>query len=81
MSSHGHVAMPVRLNKESHPERYCPVNNCLWRISSGPCKKHANQFQVNRAKIRAAEWWNGARWEDLTDIQRGQAWQEEVVSE
>ena len=71
-------AASVRRNKEDHPERYCPTPNCLWRISSGPCRKHANQFQINRAKIRAAEWWNGATWESLTPAQQGVAWLEEV---
>ena len=31
----------VRLNKEKHPELYCPAKNCLWRLKSGPCPKHA----------------------------------------
>jgi hypothetical protein len=76
--THGSVAGAVRRNKEIHPERYCHVANCLWHISSGPCKKHANQFQLNRAKILAAEWWNGKPWESLTDSERGQAWQEAI---
>ncbi len=76
--THGSVAASVRISKEQHPERYCPYAKCLWRISSGPCRNHANQFQLNRAKILAAEWWSGARWEDLTDRQRGQAWQEAI---
>lgn len=76
--THGSVAASVRRNKEDHPERYCHVPACLWRINSGPCRKHANTFQIARAKIRAAEWWNGAAWERLTDSQRGQAWQEAI---
>ena len=25
------VAKRVRLEKEAHPERFCPVAGCLWR--------------------------------------------------
>lgn len=74
--SHGSVAGSVRRNKESHPERYCPVSNCLWRMSSGPCRKHASQFQINRAKIIASEWWNGQPWDALTPQQQADAWME-----
>lgn len=35
-----HPAMAARLNKEAHPERFCPDERCLWRLSSGPCPKH-----------------------------------------
>lgn len=40
------VAQAVRLDKEAHPERYCPVRRCLWRVLGrdgeflGPCGKH-----------------------------------------
>jgi hypothetical protein len=35
-----HPAKAARLNKEAHPERYCPTKDCLWRASSGQCPKH-----------------------------------------
>lgn len=33
------VAASVRKNREAHPELYCPVRNCLWRLSGGACPK------------------------------------------
>lgn len=38
--THSSVAASVRKTKEAHPERYCPVKNCLWSLRSGPCRKH-----------------------------------------
>ena len=70
----GSVAKKIREYKEAHPERYCPTPKCLWRMSSGPCRKHANQFQINRAKERAAELWNGQAWNTLTPQQQADAW-------
>lgn len=38
------VAKRVRLEKEAHPERFCPVAGCLWRTTImgklEPCRKH-----------------------------------------
>lgn len=38
------VAQQVRLEKEQHPERFCPVPGCLWRVMTrnglNPCQKH-----------------------------------------
>lgn len=45
------TAARVRMNKEKHPENYCPVAGCLWRTRSflgnqgsmyivKPCGKH-----------------------------------------
>ncbi len=38
------VAAEVRAAKEKHPEHYCPVPSCLWRIKTSrgdsPCQKH-----------------------------------------
>jgi hypothetical protein len=39
--THGQVAGAVRRDKETHPEKYCSNKHCLWRLSSGPCRKHA----------------------------------------
>lgn len=34
-------AKSARLAKEAHPERYCHVKNCLWRVyPDKPCGKH-----------------------------------------
>jgi hypothetical protein len=38
--THSTTAKKVRVDKESHPERYCEDSRCLWRVSSGPCPKH-----------------------------------------
>jgi hypothetical protein len=44
MITHGSVAAKVRKEKEAHPERFCPVRNCLWKIvtpwGASPCRKH-----------------------------------------
>jgi hypothetical protein len=38
------TAAKVRTEKEQHPERFCRVRNCLWRIvtprGENPCHKH-----------------------------------------
>ncbi len=40
------TAAKVALDKQKHPERYCKVPGCLWRIKTfkgeNPCKKHPN---------------------------------------
>lgn len=33
--THGSVAKKVRERKERHPEKYCRVKNCLWRVPAG----------------------------------------------
>lgn len=52
MASYGQVALGVALNKELHPERYCPAHGCLWKtaepapdgkryvLNADPCHKH-----------------------------------------
>jgi hypothetical protein len=30
----------VALDKEEHPDRYCPVPGCLWRTGGGYCPRH-----------------------------------------
>lgn len=44
MPSHASVAARVRADKDAHPERYCAVRGCLWRILTRqgfvPCRKH-----------------------------------------
>lgn len=45
--NYGQVAKRARENKERHPEKYCPVNGCLWCVlRSGPCPKHAARPEV-----------------------------------
>lgn len=38
------TAAKVRLEKDRHPERFCAVKSCLWRIHTSkgpnPCRKH-----------------------------------------
>jgi hypothetical protein len=37
----GQVAKTVAANKAAHPEKYCPVKNCLWRTgNSQTCPRH-----------------------------------------
>lgn len=44
--SHGSVAAKYRQDKENYPESYCQEPRCLWRLSSGPCRKHAQRIEV-----------------------------------
>ena len=42
------TAAKVAREKETHPERFCPVRGCLWRTSHAhgpdtPCLKHPEQ--------------------------------------
>lgn len=30
--NHGQVAAKLRAEKDAHPERFCPSQQCLWRI-------------------------------------------------
>lgn len=47
--THGQIAAKVRSYKELHPELYCPVKDCLWRIKDAEgnviseCRKHSPQ--------------------------------------
>ncbi len=35
------IQAKVALDKERHPERYCPVRRCLWRTGDGShCPRH-----------------------------------------
>lgn len=38
------VAQKIRIEKEKHPERFCSVKACLWRILTNkgpnPCRNH-----------------------------------------
>jgi hypothetical protein len=53
MPTHGSVAKQVRLDKEAHPERFCPARGCLWRVLDrdgqyiGPCGKHGDLRKEN----------------------------------
>ena len=44
--SYSTVAYRARLEKEKHPETFCPVRGCLWRVKhprggpDTPCRKH-----------------------------------------
>ncbi len=45
MVSHGSVVKKVRERKEKHPEQYCAVKECLWRIKGGTmCPKHTRML-------------------------------------
>ncbi len=38
------TAAKCRIEKEKHPERFCGVRSCLWRVKTqagyNPCRKH-----------------------------------------
>jgi hypothetical protein len=40
MTSRSQTAAKVALDKEKHPERFCPVKRCLWRTGGGFCPRH-----------------------------------------
>ncbi len=49
------IAAQVRMEKERHPERFCPDTQCLWRIETRegfkPCPKHQTWVEAaNRAR-------------------------------
>jgi hypothetical protein len=51
--SRGPVAAKVVATKEQHPERFCPVRNCLWntaRIGGGYCPRHTHLAPVPAPK-------------------------------
>lgn len=56
MPSYGSVAAKVRQHKEDHPERYCPVPRCLWRLEPGQkCGKHGKTAPQPEAKPETQE--------------------------
>lgn len=56
----------VALDKSRHPENYCPVKGCLWRVRhlhgfpDTPCKRHppkpqlSEETQAFKAILRAS---------------------------
>jgi hypothetical protein len=38
------TAAKVAINKEKHPEKYCPYPKCLWRTGGGYCPRHGKNF-------------------------------------
>jgi hypothetical protein len=34
------IQAKVALDKERHPERYCPARRCLWRTGGVLCPRH-----------------------------------------
>lgn len=48
------IAASVREDKELHPENYCRVPRCLWRIKSrrgdSPCRNHPLPAEVPAAE-------------------------------
>lgn len=53
MANHAQVAASVRRNKEAHPERYCPIPNCLWRSGGKCCPKHKHLEGLKYGKTTA----------------------------
>ena len=35
------IQAQVALDKERHPERYCPARRCLWRTGGERCPRHS----------------------------------------
>lgn len=40
------IQAKVALDKEKHPERFCPTPRCLWRTDGGHCPRHAKREVV-----------------------------------
>jgi len=40
MASHNHIAMQLRLQKETTPEKFCPYKACLYKTGGPLCPKH-----------------------------------------
>lgn len=61
-----HIQAKVALDKQKHPERFCPVYRCLWKTAKlnhatqqheggGYCPRHAAyEEQMEKAKIETA---------------------------
>lgn len=52
----GGVAGSVRRQKEAHPERFCPVRNCLWNTAKeggGYCPRHAPRKPLTQDQLAA----------------------------
>jgi hypothetical protein len=43
------IQAKVALDKERHPERYCPARRCLWRTGGGHCPRHDPVMQEDPA--------------------------------
>ena len=39
------------LNKEAHPEVYCPARKCLWRTGGGYCPRHPEPVREHSRRI------------------------------
>ena len=63
------IQAKVALDKEKHPERFCPVHRCLWRVMvcdpmtremrlkgdclTGYCPRHKHLARGNNGTVRA----------------------------
>ena len=49
------IQAKVGIDKQEHPERYCPERGCLWRIQTrdgySPCGRHAPTSVRAMAKL------------------------------
>jgi hypothetical protein len=44
------IRATVALDKEAHPDKYCPARRCLWRTDGEFCPRHAGTTTVGRGK-------------------------------
>ena len=79
--SHASVAYRARLEKEKHPEDYCAVRGCLWRVKhphgrpDTPCRKHGRKLVqvyriVQRHGFTKRYWCDDWSWGPKADARR-----------
>lgn len=59
------IQAKVALDKERHPERYCPHKRCLWRTDGGYCPRHDGSHE---------EWSEYRDREEAREVVGGELW-------
>lgn len=49
------IQAKVALDKQKHPERFCPTPRCLWRTDGSHCPRHAKR-EVTVERMREAHY-------------------------
>lgn len=55
MASYRATAAAVAEQKRRHPEKFCPVDQCLWRTGGGRCPRHPASLAVELAEMEARD--------------------------
>lgn len=55
MASYRATAAAIAEQKRRHPEKFCPVDRCLWRTGGGRCPRHPASLAVELAEMEARD--------------------------